>query len=430
MKRHPFSRFRGGLVTAAMLVLPLGTHTAIQAQTPTEGRAVSIHDHLDEMVYSRTEVEQWLAGEAFPFARYDAELGWLVNPMRRDDGVGGAIAAYNYDGPKGARRLIHAADLPARISSYGDSFTQCDQVSDGETWQEYLAAHLGEPIRNYGVGGYSVYQAYLRMLRVERELPAKLIILNIFDDDHYRNLDAWRQIRGRRHPLFIQPTLPHLRVDLAKDECVPMPNPCRTPESFYNLCDRAWVHRRFEGDFSAGIMVAHRNARQSNPDEAYRTIRNLATTIGIVTRADEERTLEQSADALHTRAALFATRNVVDWVEAHARENGKQVLYVLTYRAPTIARRLKEGTRFDQEFVDYLESKKLAYVDVMDAHAREFASFSLSPEDYLRRYYIGHYNPAGNFFVAAAIRPKLSAMLSPRPPAYRVEAADYWKKRK
>ena len=29
-------------------------------------------------------------------------------------------------------------------------------MNDGETWQEYLAAHLREPIRNYGVGGYSV----------------------------------------------------------------------------------------------------------------------------------------------------------------------------------------------------------------------------------------------------------------------------------
>ena len=27
---------------------------------------------------------------------------------------------------------------------------------DGKTWQEYLAAHLGEPLRNFGVGGFGV----------------------------------------------------------------------------------------------------------------------------------------------------------------------------------------------------------------------------------------------------------------------------------
>jgi hypothetical protein len=49
------------------------------------------------------------------------------------------------------------ADKKCRINTYGDSFTQCHQVSDGETWQEYLAAHLGEPVRNFGMGGYGAY---------------------------------------------------------------------------------------------------------------------------------------------------------------------------------------------------------------------------------------------------------------------------------
>ena len=60
------------------------------------------------------------------------------------------------------------AGRPCRINTYGDSFTQCHQVSDAETWQEYLAGHLGEPIRNFGMGGYGVYQAYRRMVREEQ----------------------------------------------------------------------------------------------------------------------------------------------------------------------------------------------------------------------------------------------------------------------
>ena len=46
-------------------------------------------------------------------------------------------------GPAGARTSFMYAGKKCRINSYGDSFTQCHQVSDGETWQEYLAAHLG-----------------------------------------------------------------------------------------------------------------------------------------------------------------------------------------------------------------------------------------------------------------------------------------------
>ena len=70
--------------------------------------------------------------------------------------------------PTGERRMLNYADQPCRINTYGNSFTQCQQVSDGETWQEYLAAHMGEPIRNFGIGGYGVYQAYRRMLREEK----------------------------------------------------------------------------------------------------------------------------------------------------------------------------------------------------------------------------------------------------------------------
>ncbi len=114
---------------------------------------------------------------------YDAELGWRLVDAVRPDGINGSKTFYHYEAD-GARRVINAAGQPCRIHTYGNSFTHCDQVSDGETWQEYLAAHLQEPIRNYGVGGYSVYQAYHRMLRVEVPGGAKYIILNVYDRDH------------------------------------------------------------------------------------------------------------------------------------------------------------------------------------------------------------------------------------------------------
>ena len=36
--------------------------------------------------------------------------------------------------------------------------------------------------RNFGVGGFSGYQAYRRMLREEAVVPAEHIVFNIFDD--------------------------------------------------------------------------------------------------------------------------------------------------------------------------------------------------------------------------------------------------------
>ena len=55
----------------------------------------------------------------------------------------------------------------------------------------------------------------------------------------------------------------------------------------------------------------------------------------------------------------------------------------------------------------------------MVRHIRDFEGFSLSPEDYVNRYYIGHYNPLGNHFFAFAIKDAIVEWLNPKPPAYR-----------
>lgn len=383
------------------------------AQEPLDARA-----YLSRILYTRKEVDDWFAGRAFPFARFDAELGWLLRDARFRDGVDGSTSTYVY-GPFDERQMIRYRERPCRINTYGNSYTQCHQVSDGETWQEVLAAHIGEPVRNFGVGGWSVYQAYLRMLREEKRAPARFIIFNIYVDDHYRNLDSWRNIRVRKHANFIEPTLPHLKVDLDTGSCARMENPCPTQEAYYRLCDLDWVERRFRDDFALGIMLAHARARQGNPESAYQALSDLARTHGIKTRLDDGQTLSAAADQLHTRAALLSTMKIVDWIEEFRRAHGKTVLYVLSCPAQTIGRFVKEGFRPDGEFREFLVRRGLPFIDLLDAHVRDFQHFSAPIEIYLKRFFIGHYNPLGNWFTAFSIKDKLVEMLDPKPPAYR-----------
>ena len=395
-------------------VAAMSTVAAAQEKAPVDART-----YLGNHLYTREEVDDWLAKKAFPFAKYDAELGWLLRDGRVPDGVDGSTSTYTYrPGRYDERLTINYADRPCRINTYGDSFTQCHQVSDGETWQEVLAAHLCEPVRNFGVGGWSVYQAYRRMLREEARAPADMLVLNIYDDDHYRNLDSWRNIRVHKHERFIEPTLPHLRVNHATGKCQERENPCPTEESVYNLCDLDWVEERFRDDFVLGIMLAYANAREGNEDLAYKAIMDMAQTHGINTNIDRGATASASARELHTHAALLATMRIVEWVEAYAKGHGKKVLYILSFNARNIARRIEEEKRFDQPFVDFMNTRQLPYIDLMEAHAADFVQFSVDVQDYLQRYYIGHYNPTGNFFTALSIKNKLLEMLDPKPPAY------------
>lgn len=147
----------------ARKVLAGGTGSSAYDEAAEE----QIRDYLRPLLLTREDVSLWLKQQAFPFCKYDSELGYLHIDREFPEGLAGAVCQYRYD-KLGARRTFAYAGEPCRINSYGNSYTSCEQVSDGETWQESLAAHIGEPVRNYGIGAYSVYQAYLHVPRPSR----------------------------------------------------------------------------------------------------------------------------------------------------------------------------------------------------------------------------------------------------------------------
>lgn len=412
--RRQFIRLSAGALAGTSL---FGRLHGAQSTPP-----MTTEEYLRSILYQPEEVDAWLKGEGFPFARYSSEFGWLLPDAEFRDGMDDSISRYTYEENDGPRIRVNYADRACRINTYGDSFTQCHQVSDGETWQEVLAAHLQEPIRNFGIGGWSVYQAYLRMLKEEARTPGDVIIFNIYDDDHFRNLDAWRNIRANKHERFIEPTLPHLVVNPAGNTLIEKPNPCPTEQDLYNLCDFDWVHEHFKDDFALGIEVAHLNADTANPRESYRDLLDLATTHGIRTRSDDYATLEAAADALHQEAALYSSSRLVEKIDAYATEHGKKLIYVLSYPADRIAEGIERGRRWDQPFVDMLKARSNPVIDLYEAHNVDHEThYKMEFRKYLRKYFMGHYNPRGNVFCAFSIKDTLVAALDPKPAAYRAD---------
>jgi hypothetical protein len=327
--------------------------------------------------------------------------------------VDGSWTFYSYQ-PSGARRLVNSPERSCRIHTYGNSYTHCDQVSDGESWQEYLAAHLQEPLANFGVGGYSVYQAYRRMLKVESETPAEYVILNIWDDDHYRNLDAWRSIRARRRGRF---TLPHLRVDLQSGSCIERDNPCLAPEAVYRLCDLDWVWANFgEDPILRGVLNADAEAASRAPHEQGLTASPAAA-------ASHGQHANAGADArvyqLYTEEALYATKHVVSLAERFTRKAGKQLMLMLSFSRSNLAAALAGEPPFDQSFLDWLRDKPYPVVDLRAAFREDFAGSRAGIDDYLEKFYNGHHSPAGNFFVAWALKDRICDWLDPKPLPYR-----------
>jgi hypothetical protein len=359
--------------------------------------------YLRRLLYKREDLDAWLARKEFPFSKYDAGLGYLHIDRDFKEGMDGSVCSYRYD-RLDARRTIAHAGKPCRINTYGDSFTSCEQVSDGETWQEVLAAHLGEPIRNYGIGGYSVYLAYLRMKREEQRVPARYIIFNIFDDDHYRNLLGWQRIHFGINRKSTNPPIPYVRANPETREFAELPNPCPTAESLYNLCDLDSAYRMFADDYLFNRYVAREQRRQQGAKD-------------VPASNFDDREL--------TRVALYASMRIVDRIEEFAAREKRTVLYVLSYNPQTVRRRLKDGSRFDQAFVDFLDQRHLPYVDLLKAHAADHAKMAPDIEAYVKRYFIGHYSPLGNHFCAFAMKDRVVRMLQPPPPAYAPHAGEF-----
>jgi len=394
-----------------------------------------VRDVLDAAAYHAVEIEKVLDQRNPSFLQFDPVLGYTLKDYVFRDGMRQSLCAYTYHPHGGHRKMVNYADQPCRLNTYGDSYTQGAQVNDGETWQEVLAAHLREPMRNFGVGGYGVYQAYRKAMQIETtpDLAADHIILNVWDDDHLRNLDAarWNRVgwmcrdlpRGRvdGYPVHGFPWA-HMRYDLDRGDFVERPGLCETGADLRKLVGRQAYYEAFKDD-----PIVHLYTLREGGDAPVEQLEPLAEAFGL--RVDLRNPQTRAADArrLHEaygmRATRFICRKLRDWCDA----NGRKLMILLSYDVPQVMEFLAHGTRFDQWCVDFLNADDFTYVDFLEKTREDYRDYRVDVERYLERFYIeragaqvfGHYNPYGNFWFAHTLRDALVAWLDPKPPAYR-----------
>ncbi len=389
---------------------------------------MTTREFLEEATLNREDVDRFLDPDANNWAIFDSELGYRLKDSVMKDGVDGSYTISHYN-PSGERRMLNFAEQPCRINTYGNSFTQCHQVSDGETWQEYLAAHLGEPIRNFGIGGYGVYQAYRRMLREEKtKSSAEHIILNIWSDDHSRSVFKWRwlHVLGFRRNLKTLPNeafmfhgnpWSHVRLNTETGKFEEHENPYPTPESLYQLCDKDHVYEAFKGDFGAQVLFTQQHLTDIKPQ----ILQKVAEILDVPTDFSSPEASAKTSQALFRTYTLRASMYIVDRARAFALTEEKKLMILLSYSSVDAMNACQSLPRFDQVFVDYLKGNDFLFVDTFQKHAEDFELFSCAPEEYVKRYYIGHYNPRGNHFFAFAVKDTIVEWLDPKPPTYREE---------
>jgi hypothetical protein len=380
----------------------------------------SFEQYLRQSAVSKEVIDVFLRGPSW--AQYDPELGYILGNFLPQDGMDHSATISTVQA-NGARTSFMYAGRKCRINTYGDSFTQCHQVSDGETWQEYLAGHLGEPIRNFGMGGYGVYQAYRRLLREERTVHgAEYLILYLWGDDHIRSLLRCRHALTNRNwnvqggRAFHGNFWPNLEMDLTTGRFVEKDNLLPTPQSLYRMTDSQWMVDHLKDDWALQLYVFKQGRIR---DLSRAPISQLAAQLDFPFDWSRESTLQSQASALLDRYSLRASQFVLEKVREFARQNGKKLLIVLFDPSRVMAEIRRGGTRYDQDLVTYLAREKFNTFDMNEVQLRDFEKYKISYNDYLKQYFIGHYNPRGNHFFAYAIKDKVVEWLDPKPITYR-----------
>ncbi len=384
----------------------------------------SYEQYLRDSAVPKEIINVFLDKSQPSWAQFDSELGYTLGNSMPRDGLDGS-ATISTSQKNGARTARMYVDKTCRLNTYGNSFTQCHQVSDGETWQEYLAAHLGEPVRNFGMGGYGVYQAYRRMVRTEQtDDSAKYVVLYIWGDDHYRSIMRCRYAviyprwNARGGLAFHNNFWANIEMDIESGRFVERDTLLSTPESLYKMTDPDFMVEALKDDLMVQLYAISRVEPSSLDLERLHALAKILDMPGLDQTHDGR--LEEWTEQLKRAYGFAATKLIVEKASRFCQDNGKELMVFLL--CPRAARQLLNGQpRYEQEIVDYLDEKGLRYFDMNRAHLEDYKSFNLSVEDYMKRYYIGHYSPAGNHFFAYSIKDAIVDWLDPKPITYRVD---------
>lgn len=380
---------------------------------------IDYEQYLRNSALSKEIIDVFLDPSQPSWAQFDHDVGYVLGNAMPRDGIGGSFTISTVQ-KNGARTASAYVDKKCRINTYGNSFTQCHQVSDGETWQEYLATHLGEPIRNFGMGGFGVYQAYRRMVRTElTDDGTDYVILYIWGDDHHRSIMRCRHAviypwwNHQGGIAFHNNFWANIEMDLDSGCFVEKENILRTPELLYKMTDPDFMVQALRDDLMIQLYVVG----QVEPSSLDISLINALAEILDVPRIDKDN-LQESAERIKMAYGFAATKVIIQKAWDFCHDKGKNLMILLL--CPKATRQLLNGQpRYEQEIVDYLDEKGLLYFDMNLVHMKDYKSFNLSVEDYMKRYYIGHYSPAGNHFFAYSIKDTIVSWLNPKPITYR-----------
>ena len=173
---------------------------------------------------------------------YVLPAGFITNAAQRYNRDVGWKYTYSTVFGERPRARTYPTDL---LSAFGDSFTHCNEVSDNETWEEYLSLLAGKNVYNFGVGGYGPDQAYLNFIQTYPRIRTPIVTFGLVDDDINRLVNVYRPFLDHRQVLpFTKP-----RFELRDGRLVLFSNPISSREQLSLLCGKEFIATIGKSDY-------------------------------------------------------------------------------------------------------------------------------------------------------------------------------------
>jgi hypothetical protein len=183
------------LITVALIFIPAEiavrllsrdvSDTAMLLETPLPPR------NWEKAAAINLEILDKASGD-LSYLVYDETLGWTVG---RDRSGANGLNMSSAEGLRAARRgaVLAGPKTKRRIAIAGDSFVFAERVAFEHSWGHLLEVSSGGEfeVLNFGVGGYSIDQAYLRVKKDALAWQPDIVILGFPLGDLYRTLAVY-----------------------------------------------------------------------------------------------------------------------------------------------------------------------------------------------------------------------------------------------
>jgi hypothetical protein len=335
------------------------------------------------------------------YLAFSPVLGWTI----KKNGKSGKYQA-NSQGIRADREysLVPQEGI-VRISSFGDSYTHCDDVKNKNTWQAQMETASQElEVLNFGVPAYGLDQAFLRYHREGAQYNSHIVLIGFMPENINRHVNVFR-------PFYVpSPYWPFSkpRFTIKDSKLWLIKNPLYEPSRYYRLLEspESVLPEMGEHDFHFNFPTRYKQG----PLDFLRSVRLAKMTGHECMKFGKRKSAIISNGSYNTDSDAYkVTAKLFDEFVELATKNGSLPIIIILPNENDVVQYRKNRTKVYAPLLDHFENKKYRYTDaieIVDSIGAELTTDELLSTIFIRDPSVVqsfHYSPSTNKLVAEYI---------------------------